>query len=74
MVGAVLLRRQPDVHGGADDSWLSETMDHGYPQITAVNLLTSYIKVGNVKEDISRVCVHAFPIRIVALNGVRVCL
>jgi len=33
---------------------LDETMDHGYPQITAVNLLTAYIKVGNVKEDPSK--------------------
>jgi len=29
---------------------LDETMDHGYPQITAVNILTEYIKVGEVKE------------------------
>jgi AP-2 complex subunit mu-1 len=29
---------------------LDETMDHGYPQITAVNLLTAYIKIGNVQD------------------------
>jgi len=29
---------------------LDECMDHGYPQITASNLLTQYIKHGNVKE------------------------
>jgi len=29
---------------------LDETMDHGYPQITAVNLLTGYIKIGNVQD------------------------
>ena len=27
---------------------LDETMDHGYPQITAVNILSSYIKEGTV--------------------------
>lgn len=26
-------------------------MDHGYPQITAINILQSYIKNGQVKED-----------------------
>jgi len=29
---------------------LDETMDHGYPQITAVNILTEYIKNGDVKD------------------------
>jgi len=29
-------------------------MDHGYPQITAINILTSYIKVASVK-DLSQV-------------------
>lgn len=30
---------------------LDEVMDYGYPQITAVNLLQSFIKVGSVKDD-----------------------
>lgn len=30
---------------------LDEVMDYGYPQVTAVNVLSSYIKVGDVKED-----------------------
>jgi len=28
---------------------LDETMDHGYPQITAINLLTDFIKVGSAQ-------------------------
>lgn len=30
---------------------LDEAMDNGYPQITAVELLKSYIKIGDVKMD-----------------------
>jgi len=30
---------------------LDECCDHGYPQITAINILTSYIQVGSVKSS-----------------------
>jgi len=30
---------------------LDETMDFGYPQLTSVNILKQYIKVGDVKEE-----------------------
>lgn len=31
---------------------LDETMDHGYPQVTALTVLTSFIKMGNAKTTI----------------------
>merc|ERR1712166_1727232 len=34
---------------------LDEMMDHGYPQVTAVNMLSSVIKNGSVKEQVSNV-------------------
>lgn len=34
---------------------LDEMMDHGYPQVTAVNMLSSVIKNGSVKENVSNV-------------------
>lgn len=38
---------------------LDECCDHGYPQITAINILTSYIQVANVKATDSVRCTHA---------------
>lgn len=38
---------------------LDECCDHGYPQITAINILTSYIQVANVKAQDSVRGTHA---------------
>jgi AP-2 complex subunit mu-1 len=40
---------------------LDECCDHGYPQITAINILTSYIQVANVKaqDSVRRTHKHA---------------
>lgn len=34
---------------------LDETMDNGYPQVTAVNLLTNYIQSGKANFDVSKI-------------------